>query len=174
MKTLLAFGVAALAALSLSAAGFEAGKGVANDHATGVHSRDVTFVQRGGGNGYGYRQYALPVGLTLLSWAPPNFESSVYGVRLNFGWGRYEQTWGLDAGAFSRSARFGGIAANLFGNWATADQSGLVAGLVNAGEEVNGLQVGAVNMAGRLRGVQIGFLNFNRAGIVFPVINIGW
>ena len=33
-----------------SAAGFEAGKGVANDLATGANERDVTFVERGGNN----------------------------------------------------------------------------------------------------------------------------
>ena len=43
----------AFAAASAAAAGFAAGQGVANDLATGENERDVTFVQRGGGNDYG-------------------------------------------------------------------------------------------------------------------------
>ena len=43
--------ILALSAMTASvgiAAGFEAGKGVANDLATGANQRDVTFVERGG------------------------------------------------------------------------------------------------------------------------------
>lgn len=153
---------------------WQAGKGVSNDHADGRNAHDVTFVARDSLNGYGYRQYSMPAGLTVLPWSLPNFESSVYGIRLNLGWGRYAETYGLDAGIFSNSGEFGGIAANLIGNAVSGTCSGLQAGLVNVGREgVCGLQVGAVNFAGRLYGVQIGFLNFNRSGVVLPLINVG-
>ncbi len=166
--------VTACFSMAASAAGWEAGKGVSNDRATGANAHDVTFVARNSANGYGYRQYDLPIGFTFLPWAAPNFESSVYGVRLNLGWGRYDRTMGIDAGAFSHSRKFGGIAANFCGNWSDGDAAGLQVGFVNAGATVYGLQIGAVNVADRLCGVQIGFLNFNSAGIVLPVINAGW
>lgn len=174
MKKLLTVVFLTAAFAACAQAKWQAGQGIANDHATGRNARDVTFVARDAGNGYGYRQYALPIGVTVLPWSIPNFECSVYGVRFNFGWGRYDATYGIDWGAFSASQAFGGIGANLFGNYVTGETAGLQAGFVNIGNtDVYGLQVGAVNFAGRLHGVQIGFLNFNQAGIVLPLINAG-
>lgn len=175
MKKLLVVLLTVSAAIAANAqAKWQAGQGIANDHAAGANARDVTFVARDAGNGYGYRQYTTPIGLTVLPWSLPNFESFVYGLRLNFGWGGYAETYGIDGGLFSSSREFGGIALDLFGNYVTGGSAGLQAGLVNVGaEDVYGLQVGGVNFAGRLHGVQIGFLNFNRAGIVLPLINVG-
>ncbi len=54
------------------AAGFEAGKGVANDLATGANQRDVTFVERGGNNSYGWQSYDIVLGVTVFPWSIPN------------------------------------------------------------------------------------------------------
>ena len=173
MKKLLMTIAAGLAVASANAA-WQAGKGIANDRATGANDRDVTFVVRGAGEEYGWRQYALPIGLTVLPWSLPNYESSVYGLRVNLGWGRYHGTYGLDAGVFSDRKSFGGISANLFGNFAEEDSSGIETGAVNIAGTMRGLQFGFVNVADRLYGVQIGVLNFNQSGITLPIINIGW
>lgn len=158
------------------AAGFEAGQGVANDLATGANKRDVTFVERGGNNAYGWRSYDLALGVTVLPWAIPNFESSVYGLRMNFGWGKYVDTYGLDAGLYSASSRdFGGISANFIGNSVGETMGGLQVGAVNIAKVAYGLQIGFVNIASDLHGVQIGGLNFNNSGLkCFPVINVGF
>ena len=95
MKKSAVFSIFAIAA-SVALAQFRPGEGVANDHATGESAQDVVFVQRGGGNPYGYRSYDMALGLTFLPWAVPNFESSVKGFRLNLGWGHYAGTYGLD------------------------------------------------------------------------------
>ena len=61
--------ILALSAMTASvgiAAGFEAGKGVANDLATGANQRDVTFVERGGNNSYGWQSYDIVLGVTVL------------------------------------------------------------------------------------------------------------
>lgn len=173
MKKILMTIVVGLTVASANAA-WQAGKGVANDRATGMNDRDVTFVQRDAGTGYGWRQYSLPVGLTILPWSIPNFESSVYGLRVNLGWGRYDGTYGLDSGLLSSRKTFGGISANIIGNYATDKSMGLEVGAVNIAGSMNGLQLGVVNFADCLYGVQIGLLNFNRAGITFPILNIGW
>lgn len=173
MKKFLMTIAAGLAVVSASAA-WQAGKGVANDRATGANDRDVTFVKRGVGEGYGWRQYSLPIGLTVLPWSVPNFESSVYGLRVNLGWGEYDGTYGLDAGAFSSRKTFGGISANFFGNYAAGESMGIEAGAVNIAGTMRGLQLGFVNFADSLYGVQIGVLNFNRSGITFPIVNVGW
>ena len=174
MKKLIMVAFAATIAATATAAGWNAGQGVANDRATGVNQRDVTFVKRGGGNEYGYRQYATPIGFTVLSWSMPNFESSVYGVRLNLGWGAYHGTYGLDSGVFSQSKEFAGISWTVFGNYIEGDATGIQAGLVNISGNMAGLQVGLVNFADRLNGVQIGLLNFNSAKYTLPIFNIGW
>lgn len=176
-KFAMAFCAMASLSSAASAAGFEAGKGVANDLATGSNKRDVTFVERGGNNSYGWRSYDIAIGATVLPWAIPNEESSVYGLRLNFGWGSYMDTYGLDAGVFSATKRdFGGVAVNVFGNSADGTMGGIQIGLVNiAGGGAYGLQIGAVNFAGDLHGVQIGILNFNNTGLkCFPVVNAGF
>ena len=173
MKRILMMGMACLTTLAVNAA-WQAGQGIANDRATGLNDRDVTFVKRGAGNGYGWRQYALPIGVTVLPWSVPNFESSVYGLRVNLGWGEYAGTYGLDAGVFSNRKSFGGISANFFGNYASDASAGIETGAVNIAGTMHGLQFGFVNFADSLYGVQIGVLNFNRSGIAFPVINIGW
>jgi len=171
-KLMCALGVMAVV-LSSAAETWKAGEGVANQRVG-----NVTFEQRGGGADYGYgggRQYYTPIGLTLLAWDIPNSMSAVYGLRLNFGVGRFERTYGVDLGAFSRSGDFSGVAANLIGNFSDRDAEGLQIGLVNMVEgEVDGLQVGLVNKAGRLRGVQIGLVNFNPSGISFPILNCGF
>ena len=152
---------------------FRAGEGVANG--TGSN---VTWVQRGGGNDYGYgggTQYHTPLGLTLLAWDIPNSMSVVYGVRLNLGCGRFERTYGLDLGAFSKSGAFGGLAANVVGNFCESDADGAMVGIVNMVDgDMNGVQIGLVNKASRLRGIQIGLVNFNPSGISFPIINCGF
>jgi len=171
-RLLMLMAVGVLAATSNAA--WQAGTGIANDRAAGANDRDVTFVKRGAGNGYGWRQYALPIGLTVLPWSVPNFESSVYGLRVNLGWGEYAGTYGLDAGAFSSRKRFGGISANFFGNYAAEESNGIETGAVNIAGTMRGLQIAFVNFAECLYGVQIGVLNFNRSGIAFPIINVGW
>lgn len=173
MKKLLMMGTACLMSAAASAA-WQAGQGIANDRATGANDRDVTFVKRGAGEGYGWRQYSLPIGLTILPWSVPNFESSVYGLRVNLGWGEYDGTYGLDAGVFSSRKTFGGISANFFGNYAADESMGLETGAVNIAGTMRGLQFGFVNFAERLYGVQIGVLNFNQSGITLPLINVGW
>jgi hypothetical protein len=174
MKKLIMIAFAAAAA-TVSAAGWNAGQGIANDRASGANRRDVTFVRRGGGNEYGYRQYSTPFGFTVLPWSMPNFESSVYGLRLNLGWGAYHGTYGLDTGAFSRSKEFAGISWTAFGNCVEHCASGIQAGLVNVvSGRMTGLQVGLVNFADELNGVQIGVLNFNSSQVTLPVVNIGW
>ena len=173
MKKLL-MAIAAGLAVAIANAAWQAGKGMANDRATGTNDRDVTFVTRGAGEEYGWRQYALPIGLTVLPWSLPNCESSVYGLRVNLGWGRYHGAYGLDAGVFSDRKSFGGISANLFGNFAEEDSAGIETGAVNIAGTMRGLQFGFVNVADRLCGVQIGVLNFNQSGITLPIINIGW
>lgn len=167
----------AFAAASAAAAGFAAGQGVANDLATGENERDVTFVQRGGGNDYGWRSYDTVVGVTVLPWSIPNEESSVYGVRLNFGWGAFVDMFGLDSGLFSYTKRdFGGISPTIFGNYVGGTMRGLQAGVVNIVEgSAYGLQFGAVNFAQDLHGVQIGILNFNGTGVAcLPLVNAGF
>ena len=169
----LSVGVAAVA----SAARLEAGKGVANDRATGAGSNDVTFVTRGNGNAYGWRGWDMAIGVTFLPWSLPNEESSVYGLRLNFGWGAYANTYGLDAGAFSATTQdFGGIAANLVGNTVGGTMGGVQIGAVNVVRgSAYGLQIAFVNFAEDLHGVQIGGLNFNNTGLrCFPIINAGF
>lgn len=173
MKKLILTLVSGFLVVSASAA-WQAGSGLANDRAVGTNDRDVTFVQRGGGADYGWRQYSLPLGLTVLPWSVPNFECSVYGLRLNLGWGGYDGTYGLDAGVFSSSRSFGGIAANGLGNYVTGEAAGIEVGAVNVAGVMKGLQIGFVNFADNLGGAQIGVLNFNRAGITFPIINFGW
>ena len=170
-------GVALCAAAPADAARLEAGKGVANDHATGAGPNDVTFVTRGNGNAYGWRGWDMALGVTLLPWSVPNDESNVYGLRLNLGWGRYASTYGLDAGAFSSVTRdFGGIAANLVGNVVGETMGGLQVGAVNIVRgRAYGLQIAFVNFAEDLHGVQIGGLNFNRSGLpCFPIVNAGF
>jgi len=162
---------------SASAARFEAGRGVANDRATGSGPNDITFVARGNGNEYGWRGWDMAIGGTVLPWSIPNDESNVYGLRLNFGWGKYAKTYGLDAGAFSATSKdFGGVAANLVGNSVENDMGGIQLGAVNVVRgSAYGLQVAFVNFAEDLHGVQIGVLNFNDTGLkCFPVVNIGF
>jgi len=176
-KIAMAFCATVSLSSAASAAGFEAGKGVANDLATGSNKRDVTFVERGGNNSYGWRSYDIAVGVTVLPWSIPNEECSVYGLRFNFGWGSYVDTYGLDFGLFSATARdFGGFTANVLGNSVDARMGGVQIGLVNIVRgSAYGLQVGAVNFAEDLHGVQIGVLNFNNTGLkCFPIINVGF
>lgn len=173
MRKMLTMGAVCLLSIAASAA-WQAGSGIANDRATGANERDVTFVKRGAGDGYGWRQYSLPIGLTVLPWSIPNFESSVYGLRVNLGWGEYNGTYGLDAGVFSSRKSFGGVSANFFGNYASDMSAGIEIGAVNIAGTMRGLQIGFVNFAECLYGIQIGVLNFNQTGIAFPIINIGW
>ena len=103
-KTSLIAGIALALCASAHAARFEAGRGIANDRATGAGPNDVTFVTRGNGNEFGWRGWDLAIGGTILPWSIPNEESSVYGLRLNLGWGAYANTYGIDAGAGSAEA----------------------------------------------------------------------
>ena len=162
--------------MSVSAfAQWQPGQGMANDRARGNNARDVVFVERGGGNPYGYRSYDTAIGLTVLPWSFPNEESSVKGLRLNFGWGSYVGTYGLDLGAFSNGGEFRGLGANWIGHFADRDAKGLQIGLVNVtGHCAVGLQIGLVNYVERLEGVQIGLLNIATSQWTLPFINIGW
>ena len=176
-KAAITFCAMAAFASAASAAGCEAGKGVANDLATGSNRRDVTFVERGGNNSYGWRSYDIAVGVTVLPWSIPNEECSVYGLRFNFGWGAYVDMYGLDSGFFSVTTRdFGGFTATVLGNSVDGRMGGVQIGLVNIVRgSAYGLQVGAVNFAEDLHGVQIGVLNFNNTGLrCFPIMNIGF
>ena len=177
IRSFLVAGVACLA-FAAQAARFEAGKGVANERATGAGPNDVTFVARGGDNAYGYgvgSQYTTPLGLTILPWSIPNELSVVYGLRANLGFGRYERTYGIDAGAWSTSGEFGGVAANLVGNYVERNATGVQVGVVNLVDgEMSGVQIGVVNAARHLRGMQIGIANFNETGIFFPILNFGF
>ena len=170
-------GVSLCAASAANAARFEAGKGVANDRATGAGPNDVTFVTRGNGNAYGWRGWDMAIGGTILPWSIPNEESNVYGLRINLGWGEYANTYGIDAGAFSATTQdFGGIAANLCGNSVGGTMGGIQIGAVNVVRgSTYGLQIAFVNFAEDLHGVQIGGLNFNNSGLkCFPIINVGF
>lgn len=153
-------------------------QGVVNAPADGMRATNVAFVQRGGGNEYGYgvgRQYVTPIGLTILPWSLPNEISIVYGVRANLGFGRYEATYGVDVGAWSTSGAFGGIAANVAGNFVERDATGIQIGLVNLVEgEFQGIQIGVMNSTRGLKGMQVGLMNFNAAGIFFPLLNFGF
>ena len=174
MKICIAFAFACAVAFT-AAAQFQPGQGVANDHARGANARDVVFVERGGGNPYGYRSYDTAIGLTVLPWSFPNDESSVRGLRLNLGWGYYAGTYGLDLGTFSNSGEFRGLGANWIGHYSDRDAKGLQVGLVNVtGHCAVGLQIGLVNYVERLEGVQIGLLNFATSQWTLPIINIGW
>ncbi len=171
MKKILA--AMTVCAALVASAQWQPGQGPANDHAVGPQGHNVHFIPRDGGNGYGYRSYDTVLGFTFLPWSFPNFESTVKGLRLNFGWGGYAGTYGVDLGTFSDAGSFGGIAVNLFGNVA-GDASGLQIGLVNAGGVARGLQIGLVNHVDRLVGVQIGLLNFARSQWTLPFINVAW
>lgn len=172
MKKFFAAVVFALAFSSF--AQWKPGQGVANDHARGANPHDIQFVQRGGGNGYGYRTYDVPIGFTFLPWSFPNFESTVKGVRLNLGWGSYAGTYGLDLGTFSASGDFAGVSANWLGNYVSGRAAGVQVGLVNAGGFAQGLQIGLVNHVDRLEGVQIGLLNFATTQWSIPLVNVCW
>jgi len=176
-KAAFALALSVGAVFAADAARFNAGRGVANDRATGAGPNDVTFVTRGNGNAYGWRGWDMAVGATFLPWSFPNEESSVYGFRLNFGWGAYANTYGLDAGAFSFVTKdFGGIAANLVGNSVGGTMGGIQIGAVNIVRgRAYGLQIAFVNFAQDLHGVQIGGLNFNNTGLrCFPIVNMGF
>ena len=166
---------ASVFAVSAAFAQQRPGEGVANDHATGAKSTDVVFVQRGGGNAYGYRSYDTAIGFTFFPWAAPNFESTVKVFRLNLGWGGYAGTYGLDVGAFSNAGDFGGIAVNFFGNAVKSDAAGIQIGFVNVvGGRTAGLQIGLVNYTSHLSGVQIGLLNFATEQWTLPLLNIAF
>lgn len=140
-------------------------------------AEQLAFVERGGENNYGWQSYDLAVGVTVLPWSIPNSESSVYGLRFNFGWGAYVDMYGLDSGLFSVTTRdFGGFSATIFGNLVEGEMDGVQIGVANiARGAAYGLQVGVVNFAEDLHGVQIGVLNFNRSGLAcFPVLNAGF
>lgn len=174
MKKVALVSFVAAAALAVSAQEtFRAGEGVAN----GVGS-NVTWAPRGAGNDYGYgggTQYHTPLGLTLLAWDIPNSMSVVCGLRANLGCGRFERTYGIDLGAFSKSGETVGVAGNIVGNFCERDADGLLVGVVNMVDgDMNGVQIGLVNKASRLRGVQIGLINFNPSGISFPILNCGF
>ena len=174
VKTFTALTLGLGLASGVFAAGFEAGKGVANDLATGENKRDVTFIERGGNNNYGWQSYDLAVGLTVLPWSVPNSESSVYGLRFDFGWGAYENTSGLDLGVFGVTTRdFGGLGIELLGNAVGGTMGGVQIGCVNiVSGTAYGLQIGVVNFAETLYGVQIGVLNFNNSGVkCLPILN---
>ena len=173
MKKILFTMILALAS-GAALAQWQPGQGVANAPVRGENPQDVVFVQRGGGANYGYRAYETPVGLTILPWAAPNFESTVKGVRFNFGWGHHAGMYGLDVGLFGNSDSFVGIGVNLLGN-VSRGAGGLQIGLANVTHgTANGMQIGVVNYAERLEGVQIGVLNFAATQWTMPIINIAW
>ena len=166
----LAFAVSASAVL----AQLRPGEGVANDHALGSKPTDVVFVQRGGGNAYGYKSYDTILGVTVLPWSLPNFESSVTGIRLNLGWGSHAGMYGLDTGLVGVSESFAGVSATFLGAF-TCEASGAQVGLVNVTKgHTSGLQIGLVNATDSLAGVQIGLLNFAWSQWSIPIVNVAW
>lgn len=172
MKTFLF--LIAIASSFVSLAQFAPGKGVANDHAGDGKSTDVVFVQRGGGNGYGYVSYDTAVGLTFFPWSLPNFESTVKGLRVNFGWGEHAGVYGIDTGLFAASKSFAGISATFLGAF-TREARGLAVGLVNVTKgSTAGLQIGLVNSTDSLCGMQIGLLNFSWSQWSMPILNVAF
>ena len=152
------------------------GSGVANDNAPKkAGDSRIDFVARGQDSDYGYRGYTLPIGGTFLPWAIPNEESYVNGLRLNFGWGSYKETNGLDLGLFSAGDKHAVLGINVFGHYSTEYACGWEIGLVNVSNgTMAGLQTGLVNYADTLYGVQIGLINIARTQWSIPIINICW
>ncbi len=176
MKATIAMAFAA-AALAAGAQVLTPTTGVANDYGTqpGPANNHVVFEPRSASTGYGYEDGMTVVGFTFLPWAAPNSSWDVHGVRLNFGWGRHREMIGLDTGFFGASEYFGGLSATVIGNHSAGDADGVLLGVVNVVDaRVRGIQLGLVNYAGDLKGLQVGLLNFNTAGIFFPVINLGF
>lgn len=176
MKTTIA-AIAAFAAIAGFAQVLTPETGVANDHGQQpeLHNVHVVYQPRSASTGYGYEDGMTVIGFTFLPWAAPNSSWDVHGIRLNLGWGRYREMVGLDTGFFGASDYFGGLSANVLGNYTTGDADGLQLGAVNVVDSrVRGVQLGFVNYAGDLKGVQLGLLNFNTAGIFFPVVNVGF
>ena len=107
--------------------------------------------------------------------AIPNEESYVNGLRLNFGWGSYKETNGLDLGLFSAGDKHAVLGINVFGHYSTEYACGWEIGLVNVSNgTMAGLQTGLVNYADTLYGVQIGLINIARTQWSIPIINICW
>ena len=152
------------------------GRGVANEGTIpGKADTRINFTARDAENGYGYSGYTVPIGLTILPWALPNQESYAKGLRLNFGWGSYKETTGLDLGLFSAGEEHTILGINAFGHYSKNNACGCEIGLVNvAGGIMSGLQLGLVNYAGTLYGVQIGLVNVARTQWCIPILNICW
>ncbi|MBQ7176076.1 MAG: hypothetical protein IJS08_01575 [Victivallales bacterium] len=152
------------------------GGGVANEGvAPGKTDTRIEYSARSTESGYGYRGYTVPIGLTVLPWALPNQESYVTGLRMNFGWGSYKETIGLDLGLFSAGEEHSVLGINAFGHYSKNDALGCEIGLVNvAGGTMAGLQIGLVNYADTLYGAQIGLINVARTQWSIPIINICW
>ena len=173
--TLLCAGIAAAALTAVAEPLLTPTTGVANDHGERGTSRDIQFVPRSTETGYGYRSYVTGLGFTVLPWSFPNYESSVYGLRTNLGWGYYRESVGLDSGLFSHAGSCSALQINVFGNLTDQDSDGLHIGLVNVvGKRQRGLQIGLVNYADYLQGVQIGLLNFTGRQCCLPLLNIAW
>ncbi len=139
------------------------GGGVANEGvAPGKPDTRIDYSPRSDENGYGYRGYTVPVGFTFLPWAVPNQESYANGLRLNFGWGGYKETKGLDLGLFSAGEEHCILGINVFGHYSENNAHGCEIGLVNVtGDTMTGLQVGLVDYADALYGGQIGLINIS-------------
>lgn len=168
---------AAIAALAASAQVLTPETGVANDHGQQPELRQhhVVYQPRTAQTGYGYDDGMTVVGFTVLPWAIPNESWDVHGIRFNFGWGSHREMIGLDTGFFGSSRYFGGVSATILGNYTSGDADGIVFGCFNVVDaRVRGVQLGIVNYAGELNGLQLGLLNFNRACVTLPLINIGF
>ena len=152
------------------------GQGLANEGTVpGKADTRIAYNTRSSETGYGYRGYTLPIGATFLPWAVPNSESYVNGLRLNFGWGAYKETIGLDLGLFSAGEQHAVLGINVFGHYSKDNAAGCEIGLVNVvGGEMDGLQIGLVNYADVLYGVQIGLINISRTQWCIPILNICW
>ena len=155
---------------------FQLGGGVANEGvAPGKTDTRIDYSPRSAENGYGYRGYTVPIGLTVMPLALPNPESYVTGLRLNLGWGPYKETMGLDLGFFSAGEEHIVLGINAFGHYSQNNAIGCEIGLVNVtGGRMTGLQVGLVNYADTLYGAQIGLINIARTQWCVPILNICW
>lgn len=187
---LVAFVLSVIISSAAFAETFLPGRGVANDQSPeSVPQQNVQFIERGNGNSYGYANVStvLPFGFTFLPFAIPYEECEIRGIRLNLGWGNYQENNSFDVGVISFSGNSAGIQINAFGqinsgnaralqiglaNVVKGDCSGVQIGLVNiAQNSMSGLQIGLLNHTRVLRGIQIGLVNIAETQWSIPIIN---
>lgn len=173
LKTLSLLFFCACAATATAETVLTPNEGVANQQLPNLVN--VDYIARTPDSGYGYQDGYTPIGITFLAWACPNSSWDVNGMRLNFGWGAYRHTTGLDLGVFSASENSHALQINVFGNLANDTAQGVQIGLVNVGmKKTQGCQIGLINFTNHLQGAQFGLLNFNLEMVTLPIFNFGW